>query len=331
MSKDELLEKFDSIPYAVINIIAFVSGIATIITTIIGLFQIITAVKSGVSIDINIVLIGVFLVLVFFFFLVLAKGFKYRKLLRNSRRAFAKNYCCFLRSFRNEYFGILSKYKECKGENDSSNLIKGLTQLTRDFMIGVLDQLCDIMTQITGKKVCASVKYIVNTNDVNNEIDINKAEVKTFCRSTNTDTRRGASVSKERPVKIKDNTDFYDILDPESENNGSVFYQRDLKKFDQYLRKIDKKYKNTNENWYKYYFGTIVVPIRINAEHLHFTERDDYSIVGFLCIDSKAKDAFLEKDFEIETNTQILKSFAALLYVVFNKYNYYLMKCGGIN
>lgn len=124
-----------------------------------------------------------------------------------------------------------------------------------------------------------------------------------FCRSKNSDKNRKANDAiRTKSIKISDNTDFYDILDEKSENTNSYFYQGNLPQYDKDLKKAGKRYRNTTE---------------------------DYDIVGFLCVDSLSTNAFRNTNFDKENNTNIVKSFAAEIYIILNKYNFYLQRING--
>ena len=103
-----------------------------------------------------------------------------------------------------------------------------------------------------------------------------------------------------------------------------------MPQYDKDLRKAGKKYRNTTEDYEKYYKGTIVVPIRVNKSHLYYvSENSGYDIVGFLCVDSLSTNAFRNAELDKDNNTNIVKSFAAEIYIILNKYNLYLQRIHG--
>lgn len=100
--------------------------------------------------------------------------------------------------------------------------------------------------------------------------------------------------------------------------------------YDEYLKKDNKCYCNSTKNFEKFYRGTIVVPIRIARSKLYYISEDKgYDIIGFLCVDSLYTDAFRNNDTDKENNINIVKSFAAEIYIILNKYNFYLKKING--
>ena len=75
------------------------------------------------------------------------------------------------------------------------------------------------------------------------------------------------------------------------------------------------------------YCGRIVVPIRMDNNNLFFNEMTTgYDLIGFLTIDSKSKFAFSNRKCAKNFNLSILETYSAYLYIVLNKYRYYLNK-----
>ena len=52
-------------------------------------------------------------------------------------------------------------------------------------------------------------------------------------------------------------------------------------------------------------------------------------MIGFLCVDSLSVNAFRNNDTDKEIYSKIVKSFAAEMYIILNKYNFYLKKING--
>lgn len=326
-------EKLKNIPYWLYDFLSVVSAILTIATAIIAGFKAVVTVQEledgKYIVSYNKLLLALVIVITMCFIVCLIKILKYLKLVRNMRKAFSDNYYLFLHDFRNVYFDILRQHKNSSDQGKQIR-IKALTKDTQTFLIDALDYLCEILTQNTGYKVCGCIKLIENTGNVTN-IDKDRATVITFCRSKNSASTRKANDEKEiKSISIKKNTDFYDILDETSENTNSYFYQTDLLQYDKGLRKIGKRYLNTTENFDQYYRGTIVAPIRVKKARLHYVdENNGYDIIGFLCVDSLSVNAFRNNDFDKESFSNIVKSFASEMYIILNKYNFYLKKING--
>ncbi len=313
-------------PYWIFDILSLISAVMTIITFIYWLGGLIFSILDG-EYEFSFQNVSLTLNIIFFLMLIICvlQIKKYGKLIRSTKQAFSGNYYLFLHDFRNYYFDMLNERKS-KGGNLT---VKDLTKETKQYLENTLEYLCDILEKATGEKICACVKLIEN-HGTSTKIDKDKATVITFCRSRNSDVARKSSDGMyNKSIMIKDNTDFYDMLGEETQSS-SYFYQGDLEKFDRRLKEVGKSYKNSTENYLKLYVGTIVAPIRINNEHLFYTNNDNgYDIVGFLCVDSLSKNAFRETEFDKNVNKNIVKSFADEIYITLNKYNYYLNKLKG--
>ena len=317
-------------PYWVYDLLSLISAVVTIATAIFAIFKgVVSVIKldnGTYTISFNPILVWVCSIL---FCCLIVFGIKVRKygaLKTRIRKKFSFNYYQFLHDFRNSYFDILNNHKTRKNESKEGR-IKLLTQETQSFLEDALDYLCDVLEANTGEKICACVKLIENTGNATN-IDKDKATVITFSRSKNTDkTRKSNDEKQNKSISIKDNTDFYDILDENSSNTNSYFYQSDLVQYAKDLEKVGKEYRNTTKHYERYYRGTIVAPIRILRKRLHYVdENNGYNIIGFLCVDSLSTNAFRNKDDDREDYSNIVKSFAAEIYIILNKYNYYLQK-----
>lgn len=319
------------IPYWIIDIISLISGLVTIITGIYGVVSIKKLVKElpdgNYEVNINPWLVSIIIMLLFFLGVIFFQMRKYGSLLHASRKIVSKNYYGFLHDFRNQYFEMIKEHKTNKDTN-KKHKIGILTSNTKKYLVKSLDYVCEIISSSARADVSACIKVIDNEGEDGTPIDINHAKVRTFCRSSNTDGERIShdminNVAKS--VKIIDNTDFYDILKGDS---GSGFYQRNLLDYSKKLEEAGKIYRNTTEQYWRYYKGTIVAPIRVAKERLHYVDSDDdFDVIGFLCIDTLSTNVFREKDKSYYM--KIVKSFAAELYIILNKYNYYLTKIEG--
>lgn len=224
-----------------------------------------------------------------------------------------------LREYRNTINTIEKYHKSPK-----DNLADPITSSVYRFMRDALSSLTAIFECITKEKVSACIKCIVADNF--EDIEYEDAYVKTFLRSSNTSTQRITyNDGHPAPVKLSDNTDFKEIISDNRTNPSSCFYQGNLKEYGQRLEEIGQKYENTTEDWEKYYVGTIVAPIRIANQHLFYKDKNEgYDILGFLCVDTESLNAF-PKERE-EDYTFIVRAFAAIMYNVLSKYQFYLTK-----
>lgn len=249
----------------------------------------------------------------------------HKKSFDNERTVTSRNYYSFLHDYRNVINEIEKSYKENKLTESF------LHKSVEDFLENALDYLTETLTIMTGQKVCGCVKLIMSGNGLQ-RISYKDVNVKTFARSKNTNSKRKSNDVKtqRRGVPIRENTDFMSIVADDRNGNDSYFYQQNLKEYDKLLRKTGGGYKNTTEHWDEYYIGTIVVPIRIANSRLFYTVDDDsYCIWGFLCVDSLSKKAF---PVEQESNyTNIMKAYAASLFNILSKYQFYLSKLNNLN
>ena len=306
---------FTSIPYWIYDGISLISGFLTILsflaTIVISLLNVFIQKKNGntVTFSINPILISLCIVFFLFSLICFLRILKYGTAIRKTKKTFSNNYYNFLHDFRNAYFDIL----KAKTQPGNTYTIDGLTRDTKAFLEKGLNYLCDIMKDTTGEEVSACIKLIEPAQKINKE----NCKIFTFCRSVNSNKDRKNNDTQ--AVLLKKNTDFKKVLD-----DGFSFYQGDLVKYDESLKKIDEKYENTNDKWKKYYRATIVSPIRVLNSKLNDKNSEEvYDTVGFLCIDSMSTKAFREDDIHKDINTDIVKSFAAEIYVILNKYNYY--------
>ncbi len=321
----KLKQKMENIPYGVYDGLSVISSVITLITSVWCIVKAVITIKKvdgQFIINLNMLLLLMCFLVLMFSIVVTVKLFKYARIYRALRKSFTYNYYNATHDLRNAYFDILKQHK--KEQSDDS--IEILTTITRTFLGDTLDYLCEILKSITGKEIHGCIKLIENLHEQANGIDPRVATVKTFCRSKNTQPQR---VSKDKvdnkSKKIYDNTDFYDILDPDNASSNSCFYCSNLKEFEKQLKKSGKIYKNTTLEWEDYYRSTIVAPIRVANERLFFNKlTEGYNVVGFLCVDSMSTEAFRNTAFEKENYSYIVKSFAAEIYIILNMYSYYL-------
>ena len=261
--------------------------------------------------DIRFVLLMLFIA---FFVHSIFSEVKREKVLCSQRDEAVRNYYEFLHTFRNRMgdFQVLLK--------DKPDNVEGIQLIMRGLVKSVLDNLCDTYSTYSGQIVSGCVKMLEPENDV---ATISNVRVQTFERSSHVNPSRYEIDERRQEQKIIDNTDFYEIVNGTYESTKSVFYQSDLIKYEKSQQEAGYKYKNTNPNWRNYYRSAIVAPIRIaNSKNPNNGLENDYTILGFLCVDSMSTLAFPLENREFYTN--IIKSYAALLYVVLEKYREYL-------
>lgn len=316
---EEMTDKF--LPESLQEILSFLANLCTIgtilypaIRIVYGIFWIQNA-QNLKSIPWNDILIPA---LVLFFVSLLLRYIIQISRSRNIEANVCKNYYWFLHDYRNATNNLEKEYK--KGIL-SEEMLHGEV---KSYLEAALNYLSDTLSSLTGKPVCSCVKLIIG-GDVDG-VKYEEARVKTFARSHNTDRERTSIDVRngKKGVLISENTDFVSIV-TNNNGNGSYFYEGNLKKFEKKLHKHGEKYLNTTNNWSKYYIGTIVAPIRAANNILFYRRKDeDYCIWGFLCVDSLYKTAFPKH--KKRNYTHIVKSYAAVLFNVMSKYQYYLIQ-----
>ena len=213
---------------------------------------------------------------------------------------------------RNCFFDIMHEHKK--------NTLNGkiLYEKCFGYCQKALDSLCDMMKTVTCEDISACIKLIapgqLNDDDKEpyNTIDIDSAELLTFCRSSNSDSNRKIGTMN----KLEDDSELNNII----KNNADYFYEQDLMEYERALP--NKVYKDSHD-WTKYYMGTIVVPIKISYKLLYHVNIDNGKhVLGFLCIDSLSRNAFTDK--QKVHNLSIMNSYAAALYIILSQYRHYV-------
>lgn len=309
---NKIKEGLHNTPLWLINLISILSGMVTIITSILG---IITIKITGD--DLNSAAIVMYISTMSLSIILFFRVKKYRQIAQKRMAVISEKIHKFSHASRDIYFDILHNHKlGTLTENELHTTYK-------NYIGDVLDNMCEVMNSFTEKKVCACVKLFTYT-DREEVIDENNSKLITFCRSKNSDTNRDNYEKRNsKDIYLKDNTDFRYILDGSIEKD--YFYQGNLVEFNNKLKETGKRYRNTNINWEQYYRGTIVVPIRIECKHLYNQNQDSaFHIMGFLCVDSMDTDAFREE--QENYNVDMIKAYADMIYIFLDQYKYYLNK-----
>lgn len=319
----KLDELYKMIPKSVKGFTELGANLAGIITACIGVIGTVTEVGVNLFIGKEITDGWQFLIIFALIFSLARMGLRLKKRKRlhdQERYLITQNYYQFLHDYRNEINELECLYKD---EKLTEELLMNhvVTYLEKS-----LNYLVNILSELSEQKISGCIKIIIGGGF--NRISYEDAAVATLIRSSNAaPERRSLDVQTPNGVKIKDNTDFMSIVAEDRSGNDSSFYQRNLKEFDKQMRAIGKVYKNTTERWEDFYIGTIVVPIRISNRLLFYTpEQDSYNILGFLCVDSMSEDAFPMDTETKRRNVYILKAFAAIIYNVLSKNQFYLQQ-----
>lgn len=302
---------FNSIPTSILNAIAIISGTITIITAIPFLRILLIAIIKGslsftvIISNIRILPIVLGVLCTYFFF----QAVKNKKIQNKIQFAYSDS-----------YYSLLSGCKDVFLDTDNINLKNEIEYNNlRFFVSSVLDNLCSLLKVLTNKEISACVK-VIKYDDI---LTIDNAKVLTFCRSRTSDPARLEHDLRNMAGDfIKDNTIYNFLVRPEL--TPTFFYECDLPAYAKRLRRVGKEYINSNPRWADYYKGVIVAPIRIlNTKSPN--EKDgkySYTLLGFLCVDSTSKNAFLPS--KTKYYSSIVKAyadaFAVILWKIQKKY-----------
>lgn len=244
---------------------------------------------------------------------------KYRLLSHNRLKNFSALLERCNKKFKDTFFKILHRYK--KNQLTQENLI----ELTQTCATTILDELCNVLYDATGRAVSANVKVFLPT-DTSEELTADNARITTFCRSSNSERERSdADVLNSSGYLLKNCTDFHEIIGDDHTTQKEHIYVKDLYAHKQRLLECGRTYQNGNPQWERFYKASIIVPIRMEYRNLYHYKRDDaYHIIGFLCVDSMYTDAF-RADHE-KFNCDIVRGVADILYILLSKYRHYSNK-----
>lgn len=285
-----LFRWFDDIPGAITNGVTIASGVVTIISGIVAIIEFLLSVffpdtKLTVILDgwpiivlsVSSTILGVFGIY---------KMMVYRDALIVRTQligdAFAKiniNYKCLELLVQKSVDSYLL---------DNARLLLEV----RRFCQTVIDNLCEVVSEIVGYNVYGCVK-IVDANDEDGPQIVQDQTVSDFVRSEKTPDKRRRVLKTH--VLVRKNTDFLELMDRNCER--FQFYQPSLLQYVKRLKEDDRSYQNTTPNWDDEYRSTSVVPIfETYDEEATFT-----MVLGFLCLD--AKDEYV---FSLEHKQEVL-------------------------
>ena len=200
-----------------------------------------------------------------------------------------------------EAFEEISQEGKCEQCSSQKSLSRKLLNSTFiNYTIHFLDEVSEILTDFTSYEVSTSLKIVVN--------DEKQSCVVTLARDSKSDEIRSEYTS--RPVPIELNTDFATIINGDGKEKTSYFYVSDLEKYSKNIEKVSNgqfKYLNSTPNWWKYYKGTIVVPIVIGIPN---SNGKIFNVCGFLCADSLSTKAFTKQQKTV--NIKLMKGFAGV-------------------
>ena len=207
------------------------------------------------------------------------------------------NYYGLLHDFRNGINELAVHFNNSSSPATQKSLL--LTIEVKNLILKALDYLVDTVKIVSNKQDISACVKLIDYSDPDVEPSPDNSFVSTFKRDSHcSPTRLSLDETNIKSVPIRDNTAFayFFKLEQPSLFESSIFYEGDLKEYDKKLRELGQDgYHNTTPNWENFYRGTAVVPIRIKNKRIESKYRDDdYTILGFLCIDSKDTNVFVE-------------------------------------
>ena len=164
----------------------------------------------------------------------------------------------------------------------------------------VLGILAGLFSNMTGQQVCVCIKISEQFDGITaeSESDLMGKSVLTFNRDAGTPQPRWEHLHH----SLTDNSDFRDII----LGRKRWFTGADLER--------ESGYKNTTEEWNKWYRTAIVVPIQLETARKQ-GGHPIFELVGFLCADAMTSDAFGDN---IENYAHLMMSVGDGLYHYFD-------------
>lgn len=156
--------------------------------------------------------------------------------------------------------------------------VEELYGATSNCLKALVDDVSDVLSKTTGKKVRACIKAFPEKYEHH---DTFQMELMTFCRSDKTLVE--SAMERTGRVPVHKNTDFKLIM----VGTYPYFAFNNLKNFQ---KETKTEYENSTEKWEKKYIATIVFPI---SKHIStYRGKDSFEVLGFLCVDTLNPQAF---------------------------------------
>lgn len=221
---------------------------------------------------------------------------------------------------RNLYYSMKNSYKK---DVDISTFNSLVMQGLKEYVNGI----ADLLSQITRRNVTVSIRFFEERTE-----NLSESILKILTYSKNCTEEREELFTlntKENLKVVKENTDFFCIVGSQRPQM-EYFYQSNLEKYDKIKQEangLNSGYFNTTKEWKKYYNCKIVIPIQMENNKLFFKkENEGIDIIGFLCVDAEKAETFPNNEKDKRFFVSLLESYANRLYIILNKYNYYLAK-----
>lgn len=263
-----------------------------------------------------------FIVLFFVFAIISVVSFSLRKVQINAKIKTKDEYDSIISSISSVTHGLLHRvrdsiyFMENAYENKQFSSVIDFEEFVTSQILQLMDFMSQELSKLTKCDVRTCIKSIYYTTDTEDEIISGK--LVTFARSGYKNVNEMMQEHRE-PIVISENTDFLSIVSSEkNRRQRQYFFETNLEKYDQHLRKNGDCYKNSNIAWKEDYITTIVCPIRLKRKKSFNNSFLVYDLIGFLCADSLDETAFTK-----ETKTfclDIMKGMADILYVYLDRF-----------
>jgi len=154
------------------------------------------------------------------------------------------------------------------GTSPSPEELVDIQRTNEMFYLFLVDNIKILMDIITGDKCAVTIKIVEAS-------DSNVLMMRTFMRDAASYRARKGADSSAAEYPYYENTAFKEIL---AGARRSFFVSDDLSG--------EPTYSNSNSNWKSLYNATLVCPIRMQLNLDSVTDRQEFSVLGFLCVDN---------------------------------------------
>ncbi|MCR6701227.1 MAG: hypothetical protein NVV68_08810 [Dokdonella sp.] len=171
-----------------------------------------------------------------------------------------------LRDRINELFALAEDING--GASPSPEELVDIRRTNEMFYLFLVDNIKILMDIITGDKCAVTMKIVDASN-------ANVLMMRTFMRDAASYCARRGSDSSAAEYPYYENTAFKEIL---AGARCNYFVSDNLSS--------EPTYSNSNPNWKRLYNATLVCPIRMQLNLDEVTDRQEFSVLGFLCVDN---------------------------------------------
>lgn len=217
-------------------------------------------------------------------------------------------------TIRNEHAAICKRYKNNTDKLTIQELVANMNYVGKN----VVDNLSQILNEVTGEKINVCIKYFcINKPIIFGDLTHEQKQdlmVTELCRCKYSKGRR-----ENIKDKIVDSTDLKWITFEQYKH----FYEPDLDEFSEKLKESKhESYTDSNPTWRDFFRAKITVPIQLDLSYIkpEGIKNKSYDLLGFIVADSLSNSAF--RDENILYFVEICKAFADMLYRYLERYIY---------